>query len=90
MSKFSDDTCEALHEMSLDGCLDGECGDVSTIGEWYGLLVNTGIDGAEHAILFENGQGFVDYNVYDSEGAARVKFDGIEREILSEEHEEEE
>lgn len=89
MSKFSDDTCEALYEMSLDGCLDGECGDVSTIGEWYGLLVDTGIEGAEHAILREDGQGFVDYDVYDSRGAARVKFDGIERDILSEREDEE-
>ena len=83
MSKFSDSTCEALYDMSLDGCLDSECGSVAD-GEWYGLLVCTGIEGAEHAILFEDGQGFVDYDTYETEGAARVEFDRIERETADE------
>jgi len=84
MGKFSDETCEALYDLSLDGGPDEQCGDVSEIGEWYGLMVNTGIDGAEHAILFENGQGFVDYTVYDTEERARGEFSRVEAAIASE------
>ena len=84
MSKFQDETCEQLWNMSLDGCLDGECGGVAEFGEWYGLLLNTGIDGAEHAILREDSQGFVDYDVYDTEEQARKEFERIENEIATE------
>lgn len=82
MSKFQDKTCEALWVLSLDGC-DEECGNVADDG-WYGLLVNTKIDGAEHVILFENGQGFVEYTVYDTAERARSEFERIESEIAAE------
>ena len=82
MSKFQDKTCEALWDLSLDGC-DEECGNVAD-GGWYGLLVNTKIAGAEHAILFENGQGFVEYTVYKTEERARSEFESIESEIAAE------
>jgi hypothetical protein len=86
MGKFSDSTCEELYDMSLDGCLDGECGNAADSG-WYGLLLNTGVEDAEHAILFEDGQGFVDYETFDSEQQARVEFERIEEEIAEEEDE---
>ena len=82
-TKFSDETCEALYDLSLDGCLDGECGNVAD-GEWYGLLLNTEVEDAEHAILFENGQGFVEYTVYESEEQARKEFERVENEIAAE------
>lgn len=83
MSKFSDDTCEALHDLSLDGFLDGECGSVSECGEWYGLLLDTGIEDAPNAILVENDQGFVDYTVYEFEERARLEFERIEVELYA-------
>jgi len=83
MSKFQDETCEKLWDLSLDGCLNDECGNVAD-GEWYGLLINTGIDGAEHAIITQDGQGFVEYAAYDTEEQARKEYDRIEREIAAE------
>lgn len=63
--KFSDETCEALWDLTLDGAHDEECGDAS-FDRWYGLCLNTGIDGAEHAIVHEDTQGFVNYETYGS------------------------
>lgn len=84
MSKFSDETCEALWDLTLDGAHDEECGD-SSFDRWYGLCLNTGIDGAEHAIVHEDTQGFVDYETYDSAQEARSEFERIEREIAASE-----
>mgnify|MGYP003148685162 CR=1 FL=1 len=69
---------EALHEMSLDGT-DEQLGDVEDFG-WYGLLVNTGLRCAPHAILSIDGFGFVDYQDYDTESAARDVWDNLEAE----------
>lgn len=83
MGKFPDETCEALWDLTLDSAHDDECGDAS-FDRWYGLCLNTGIDGAEHAIVREDTQGFVDYETYESAEKARSEFERIEREIADE------
>jgi len=85
MSKFTDKTGEKLWELSLEGALDDEYGDTSEApGRWWGLLTKTGIRGAAHAIVTQDGQGFVDYEVYPSAKAARKHFDRIVREVQAE------
>ena len=78
--KFSDETAAKLYEMSLDGGPDEETGSVQEQG-WFGLMVSTGLAGAEHAILEEDSQGFVSYSTFDSEEAARAKFAELEAEL---------
>ena len=71
-------TARCLAAMSLDGT-DEQLGDVEDFG-WYGLLVNTGLRCAPHAILSIDGFGFVDYQDYDTESAARDVWDNLEAE----------
>ncbi len=73
MSKFTDATCEALYLLSLDGLCVAEAGSVQENG-WHGLLVDTGIKEAPHAILHEDSQGFVTYDVFETEALAEETF----------------
>lgn len=43
MSKFPDETCEALWDLTLDGAHDDECGD-SSFDRWHGLCLNRARD----------------------------------------------
>ena len=73
-----EDVGRTLHEMSLDGCCE-TVGDVADFGHFC-LLTGTGIAGAEHAIVEEDGQGFVTYTTFDTEEDAREAFAEVERE----------
>ncbi len=64
--------------MSLDG-VDAECGSHETGGNWYGLMTDTGIKGAEHVIVVEDNQGFFDYKEFASKDEAESIFEQIER-----------
>jgi hypothetical protein len=69
---------EHLHHLSLDGCLDGELGDVEGFG-WYGLILNVpGLGRMKSYIINEDAQGFFTYTVYDTKDAAATAWDGIE------------
>ena len=69
-----------VYDLSLDGCLAEESGDVSESGTWYGLLIGpieiseADLTDSENAflakqigaILSENDQGFVDIEYFES------------------------
>lgn len=66
---------EVLHNVTLDGGYDRECGDVETT--WYAL-----INGKRHSwIVAEDSQGFVTYVQYRDMFEADNDFDTIESEI---------
>ena len=66
---------EVLHNVTLDGGYDRECGDVETT--WYAL-----INGKRHSwIVAEDSQGFVTYIQYKRKLEAARDFDGIEDSI---------
>jgi len=71
---------EKLHQMSLEGGPDEECGSHETGGSWYGLMTDTGIKGAPHAILTEDNQGFVDFEAFKTAEEARAAFAEIQEE----------
>ena len=66
---------EQLHDLSLDGCDDEFLSEDEQ--KWFGLLLNTGIYGANHAILSEDSQGFVEYGTYDTEKKARADWERL-------------
>ena len=74
---MSHKTAELLYEISMNGNNDKEIG-----GEmgWYGLLLNTGIPGAEYAIISEDNDGFFSYRPFDNEEEARKDWTEIEEE----------
>ncbi|KMV19606.1 hypothetical protein ACT17_06050 [Mycolicibacterium conceptionense] len=92
MSKFNSDRDEALHALSLDGTAE-EIGDVGTWGHHYaGLgrverseLGDRAGDFPDHAwvIVHEDGQGFVDVALYDSEAGYRADFDRAESQYVA-------
>lgn len=63
--KFDNEITEKLYELSLDGMVDEELGDVQDFG-WYGLMKDTGVPDASYAILHEDSQGFVYSYTYPS------------------------
>ncbi len=76
---------ERLHDLSLEGALDNEFGSVSEApGRWWGLITNSGVRGAKHAIVTEDSSGFFDYEAYRSAGAAHRAFDRIVEEVSRE------
>ena len=100
--KFSDELCEKLYELSLDGGADGEYefGSVTEgPGRWWGLMLNIGQaeldirdapDGLYfplHVILTEDSQGFVDYATYETAEEAQAEFDRIVADVSVEMHE---
>jgi len=74
--KFSDKTSEKLYD--LDGGPDEEYGNTNEApGRWWGLMLKTGIRGAQNAIITEDSQGFVEYETYKSAKDAQANFDRI-------------
>src|SRR3970040_678492 len=83
--KFSDELCEKLYELSLDGGPDDEYGNCSEPPfRWWGLLIKSGVRGAQNAILTEDSQGFVDYETFPSAKQARAALDHIVAEVSAE------
>lgn len=75
-----------LYEIVGDGGVDDEAGDVNGPGDhWYGLLLETGIPGAEHAVVSESNQGFFEYTAFEKPEDARAEFDRISAEVSEEE-----
>jgi hypothetical protein len=75
---------EKLWEMSLDGT-DDEFGSTDEApGRWWGLQTKTGVPGAQHAIVTQDSQGFVQYETYRTAKAARAWFNKIVREVSRE------
>ena len=66
---------EELYEASVDGCDDEFLSEDEQ--KWFGLLLNTGIFGVNHAIISEDSQGFVEYGVYDTEKKARYDWERL-------------
>jgi len=81
---------EVLHGMTMDGSADEEAGDVQYAYGWNGLMVNTGVKGAEHVIVNEDSNGFFDYTAYDTEAKARAAWKALTKEINEAEAEAEE
>ena len=75
MTKFDNKITEQLNAIALDGFADEEFGSVSENGIWTALLIGTEIKDAEHAIMFEDDQGFVWSHIYKTEKDARSDFD---------------
>lgn len=75
MDKFDNALTEKLHEITLNGFVDEEFGSVTENGLWTGIVLNTGITEAPHAVLFEDEQGFVWSHIYDTESEAQSDFD---------------
>jgi hypothetical protein len=74
MNKFENEVTEQLNEITLNGFANEEFGSVTENGLWTGLLVDTEIDNAPHAVLFEDEQGFVWSHIYKTEHEARSDF----------------
>lgn len=66
---------EELYMMSLDG-VDDEEGS-SAYGGWHGLLLSTGISDAPNAIVYEDSQGFVEYEPFDTQEQALAAWDDL-------------
>ena len=82
---------EKLHAIVGEGGLDDEAGDVNGPGDhWYGLILESGVPGAEYAVVSESNQGFFEYTAFDTPEEARAEFDRIAAEVSEEESEEEE
>ena len=75
-TKFDSEITEKLYELSLDGTSE-ELGNVQDFG-WYGLLLNTGIENAEYAILYEDSNGFVYSYIYQSENAIMEEWESLQ------------
>ena len=78
MGKYS---CELAEELSGE-TPDDECGDVTTVGVWYGLFRE------EKAILKEDSQGFVDVDTFETEDELNEEWDTLQEETAEEEDEE--
>lgn len=78
-----------LHAIVGDGMQDDECGSVDS-GHWYGLILDSGVAGAEHAVVSEDSQGFFDFSAFPTAEAARADFDRITEEVAEDEEDEEE
>lgn len=99
-SRFSDETCEALYLLSLDGGPDDQYGNCAEAPcRWWGLLLNVGSEemiaagmdadalGPDYplsAIITEDSQGFVDYETFPNAEEARQVFDRIVSEVEAE------
>lgn len=73
----SGDTGEALWALSLEGLSTYDTLGSSDGFGWYGLLLDTGIDGAEYAILTEDSNGFVEYVAYETGDDALAAWDEL-------------
>jgi hypothetical protein len=72
---------EKLHEMSMYGC-DDAYGDVCEAPMfWMGLLLNTNLECAPHALLYEDSDGFVTYESFDTVELARAEFDRVVHDV---------
>jgi hypothetical protein len=71
------DVAEALYDMTLEGGANEEIGSVQELG-WYGLLIDTGVQGVPHAIVNEDSDGFFTYQEFQTEDAARRRWSRIE------------
>jgi hypothetical protein len=84
-SKFTNAICEQLYMMSMDGP-DEQIGSVDDgdyiSGGWYGLMLNTGISGAEFAILHNDSQGFITYVTFEDASMARTTWGKIEGDAM--------
>jgi hypothetical protein len=78
---------ERLHQLTLDGTLDDECGDVNGPGDhWYGLILESGIPEAEYAVVSESNSGSFAYTAFATPELARAEFDRICAEVVEEEN----
>lgn len=86
--KFEGNPChvlaEHLYELTMDGMLAEETGEVDGPIGWNGLLLT----GDRAFIVHEDSQGFFDYQEYDSERDARIAWSELETEASAYESEE--
>lgn len=64
---------EKLNNVAMNGFAEEEYGSCSENGFWSALIVQDGLFG----ILEEDDQGFVDYEIYDTEADARGHWDDL-------------
>lgn len=80
-----DELMEKLYSMTLDGP-DQQCGDVSTVGRWYGTLENLRLGGEEfaikYAIVSQDDQGFKDAETFTSKAEFEERWSAIEAEVI--------
>ena len=70
---------EYLYNITMESGQDKEAGDVQDYGCWYGLILNvSGIGKFKSYIVTEDGQGFFDYEEFDTVGQALKKWTDIE------------
>lgn len=85
MGKFPDKIAEALYEVTLEGGSTDEYGTTTEApGRWWALILNSGVRGAKHAIVTEDSQGFVDYELFRTKREAMKNFERIIREVEAE------
>jgi hypothetical protein len=71
---------ERLHEMVNDSFHQDEYS-LGDGGGWFGLIINTGLECAPHAVLSEDSDGFFTYTTFDTSEEARTEWDKmVERE----------
>ena len=77
--KFPDEIAERLWDITLENGQDDDVGDVSEYGFWAALILETEIEGtnARNFIIEEDEQGFISYQVFDSQEAAEKKWAAI-------------
>lgn len=75
MSKFSSPLAERLYLQSLEGFQDADLGDSQTFG-WFALFER------EHAILNEDGNGFVTVTVFETLRDVMDEWNEIRREWI--------
>lgn len=81
----SGDVWRRLHEIVGNGMQDDEAGDVNGPGDhWYGLVLESGIPGAEYAVISESKSGSFDFTRFDTPEEARSEFNRIAAEIAEE------
>jgi hypothetical protein len=71
------DAAESLYDQVMQSFQDDEVGSVQELG-WYGLILNSGIPGAEIAIVNEDSNGFFTYQVFDNEADAYNRWEKIQ------------
>ena len=82
MNKF-DDIGQQLNEIALNGFINDQCGSVSEYPNiWTGLILDSGIENNQYAIIQENDQGFFDYRIFKTAAAAQKKFNDIQKHTL--------
>ena len=83
MNKFIDNIGEQLNEIALNGFTNDQCGSVSEYPNlWSGLILDSGIEDNQYAIIQEDDQGFFDYRIFKTAAAAQKKFNDIQKHTL--------